>query len=123
MEMPLSLDRGLCVLPVVFRIWASARIHQLEHWFQSWVPESACSAGGGKSLVDAWCCTALDLEEALSGAVDHHVHLFVADVVKSFDTVDRGIMDEVPSCLELPAWFRQVSCPCSSTFQIGCRSG
>ena len=23
---------------------------------------------------------------------DSHVHLFVADVVKSFDTVDRGIL-------------------------------
>ena len=29
---------------------------------------------------------ALDIEEVLSGAADSHVHLFVADVVKSFDT-------------------------------------
>ena len=28
--------------------------------------------------------------EVLSGSVDSHVHLFVADVIKSFDTVDRG---------------------------------
>ena len=31
---------------------------------------------------------------------------FVADVVKSFDTVDRGILDRVLSSLGLPAWFR-----------------
>ena len=29
----------------------------------------------------------------LTGAVDGHVHLFVADVIKSFDTVDRSILD------------------------------
>ena len=55
---------------------------------------------------EAWCTTALDKEEVLSGAVDDRVHVFVADVMKSFDTVDRGILDRVPSSLSLPAWFR-----------------
>ena len=31
---------------------------------------------------------------------------FVADVVKSFDTVDRAILDRVLSSLGLPGWFR-----------------
>ena len=35
-----------------------------------------------------------------------HVHLFVADVIKSVDTVDREILDRVLSSLGLPAWFR-----------------
>ena len=39
-------------------------------------------------------------------AADSHVHLFVADVIKSFDTVDRGILDRVLSSLGLPGWFR-----------------
>ena len=34
------------------------------------------------------------------------VHLFVADVVKSFDTVDRGVLDLVTSSLGLLGWFR-----------------
>ena len=34
-----------------------------------------------------------------------HVHLFVADVVKSFDTVDRGVLDAVLSSLGLPGCF------------------
>ena len=89
----------LCVLPVVYRVWASARMMQLEPWFRSWVPDSVFSAGGGRSSVDPWFTTALDIEECLAGGVDTDVHLFVADVVKSFDTVDRGI-------LGLPAWFR-----------------
>ena len=41
-----------------------------------------------------------------SGVVDSDVHLFVADVVKSFDTVDRGVLDLVLSSLGLPGWFR-----------------
>ena len=45
----------------------------------------------------------------LSGATDSDVHLFVADVFKSFDTVDRGILDGVLSSLGLPGWFRHAS--------------
>ena len=99
-------QRPLSVLPVVYRIWASARMVQLESWFKSSVPDSVFSAWGGRGSVEAWYTTALDIEEVLSGAVDSHVHLFVADVVKSFDTGDRGILDSVLSSLGLPAWFR-----------------
>ncbi len=35
-------------------------------------------------------------------------HIFVADVVKSFDTVDRDILDCALGRLGLPAWFRRV---------------
>ena len=47
-----------------------------------------------------------DIEEVLAGAIDSHVHLFVADVVKSFDTIDRDILDCVLSRLGLLGWFR-----------------
>ena len=60
----------------MYRIWASARMGQLESWFQSWVPESVFSAGGGRSSVEAWYTSALDVEEVLSGATDSDVHLF-----------------------------------------------
>ena len=81
-------QRPLSVLPVVYRVWASTRMSQLDDWFRSWVPDSVFSAGGGRGSVEAWYTSALDIEEVLSGASDSHVHLFVADVVKSFDTVD-----------------------------------
>ena len=97
----------LCVLPVVYRIWASARMGQLDGWFMSWVPDAVFSAGGGRGSVEACYTSAIDIEEVLSGAADSHVHLFVADVVKSFDTVDRGILDRVLSSLGLPGWFVQ----------------
>ena len=90
-------QRPLGVLPIAYRIWASARMLQLEDWFQSWVHDSVFSAGSGRSSVEAWYTTALDIEEVLSGA---------ADVIKSFDTVDRGILNRVLSSLGLLGWFR-----------------
>ena len=94
------------VLPTVYRVWASARMSELDGWFRSWVPDSVFSAGGGRGSVEAWYATALDIEEVLAGATDFDVHLFVADVIKSFDTVERGILDRVLSSLGLPGWFR-----------------
>ena len=74
-------QRPLSVLPVVYRIWASARMQKLEGWFQSWVPSSVYSSGNCGSSVEAWYTTALEFEEVLAGAVDTHAHAFVADVV------------------------------------------
>ena len=91
---------------MVGRIWASARMGQLDGWFKSWVPDSVFSAGGGRGSVEAWYTSSLDTEEVLAEAADSHVHLFVADVIKSCDTVDRGILDLVLSSLGLPGWFR-----------------
>ena len=84
-------QRPLSVLPIVNRLWASARMGHLDEWFRSWVPDSVFSAGGGRGSVEAWYTSVLDIEEVLTGASD--IHLFVADVIESFDTVDRGILD------------------------------
>ena len=56
--------------------------------------------------MEAWYTSALDIEKVLTGATDSYVHLFVADVIKSFDTVDREILDRVFSSPGLPACFR-----------------
>ena len=93
-------------LPWAYRVWASVRMGQLDGWFRSWVPCSVFSAGGGRGSVEAWFSSALDIEEVLSGASDSHLHLFVADIIKSFDTVDRKILDRVLSSLGLPGCFR-----------------
>ena len=95
----------LSVLPTVYRVWASARMVQLDGCFKSWVPDSVFSAGSGRGSVEAWYASALDIEE-VTGASDSDIHLFVADVTKSFDTVDRRILDRVLSCLGLPGCFR-----------------
>ena len=43
--------------------------------------------------MNAWHTTPPDIEERLGGVEDDHVHMFVADVVKSFDTVGMNILD------------------------------
>ena len=57
------------------------------------MPESVFSLGNGVSSVEAWLSAALDIEEVLSGACDDQLHVMVADVIKSFDTVDRCVLD------------------------------
>ena len=79
---------------------------QLDGWFRSCAPDSVFSAGSGRGLVEARYTSSLDIEEVLVGAADSHVHLFVADVINSFDTVDWGILDRLLSSLGLPGWFR-----------------
>ena len=58
------------------------------------------------SSVDAWYSTTIDIEEVLNNTRQGDFHIFVADVVKSFDTVDRDILDCALGRLGLPAWFR-----------------
>ena len=50
----------------------------------------------------------MDIEEVLSGTGGDQLHVMVADVIKSFDTVDRSILDCALGRLGLPDWFRKV---------------
>ena len=84
------------------------RLGHLTAWFRPWMPDSVFCAGGGRSSVEAWCSTALEIEEALVGGWRLPCHLFVAYGVKSFDAVDRGILDLALGRLGLPGWFRWV---------------
>ena len=100
-------QRPLSVLPVVYRLWASLRLGHLREWVEGWLPKSVYSLGNGLSSVEAWFSTALDIEDVLSGTGDQ-LHVMVADVIKSFDTVDRSILDCALGRLGLPDWFRRV---------------
>ena len=51
------------------------------------------SLGSGVSSVDAWFSTASDIEEVLAQVGSGQLHVLVADVIKSFDTLDRSILD------------------------------
>ena len=94
------------MLPVVCRLWASLRLGHLREWVEVWLPKSVFSLGNGLSSVEAWFATALDVEDVLSGTGGDQLHVMVADVIKSFDTVDRSILDCVLGRLGLPDWFR-----------------
>ena len=43
----------------------------------------------------------------MSGVGGDQLHNMVADVIKSFDTVDRSILDCTLGLLGLPDWFRK----------------
>ena len=81
-------QRPLSVLPVVYKLWASLRLGHLREWVAGWLPKSVYSLGRGLSSVEAWFSTALDIEDVLSGTGGDQLHVMVADVIKSFDTVD-----------------------------------
>ena len=93
-------QRHLSVLPVVYRLWASLGLCHLKDWDQGWVM--------AWSLVEAWFSTALNIEEVLSGAGGDQLRVMVAVVIKSFDTVDRSILDCALGRLGLPSWLRKV---------------
>ena len=101
-------QRPLSVLPVVYRLWASLRLGHLREWVEVWLPQSVYSLGNGLSSVEAWFSTALDIEEVLSGTGGDQFHVMVADVIKSFGTVVRSILDCAFRRLGLPDWFRKV---------------
>ena len=72
------------------------------------MPKSVFSLGNGLSSIEAWITTALDIEEVLCNVGGDQLHVMVADVVKSFDTVDRSIPDCALGRLGLLAWFKKV---------------
>ena len=43
--------------------------------------------------MEAWFSTVLDIEEDLSGIGGDQLHGVVADVIKTFVTVDRSVLD------------------------------
>ena len=96
------------MFPVVYRLWASLRLGHLKEWVNGWAPKSVFSLGNGLSSVEAWFATALDIEEVLAQVGSDQLHVLVADVIKSFDTVDRSILDCALGRLGLPVWFRKV---------------
>ena len=100
-------QRPLSVLLVVYRL-ASLRLGHLREWVEEWLPKSVFSLSNGLSSVEAWFSTALDIEEVLSGAGGDQLHVMVADVIKSFDTVDRSILDCALGRLGFPDGFRKV---------------
>ena len=62
---------------MVYWLWATVRLEHLQSWCDSWLPSSVFSAGKGRSSVEAWYSTSIDIEEAISGIVDDDVHVLL----------------------------------------------
>ena len=82
-----SVPCASCLLFIAFRRLSGCGIWMIGFGLGSLL---LCVAlGVVEGLWKAWYSTALDFEEVLSGLNESQVHVFVADVVKSLDTVDR----------------------------------
>ena len=100
-------QRPLSVFPVVCRLWTSLPLGHLREWVEGWLPKSVFSLGNGLSSVEAWFSTAFDIEEVLSGVGGDQLHVMVADVIESLDTVDWIILDCALGRLGLLDWLRR----------------
>ena len=80
--------------------------------------ESVFSLGNGLSSVEAWFATALDIEEVLSCVGGDQLHVMVANVIMSFDTVDRSTLERTLGRLGLPGWFRKTYFACHSQVRL-----
>ena len=111
-------QRPLSVLQIVYRIWASARMGQLDGWFKSWVPDAVFSAGGGRGSVEAWYTSALDIEEVLPGAADSDVHFLLLMLLNPLTRL-IGVF-QIESCLVLGFLAGFVMLILSTMLMFGC---
>ena len=74
--------------------------------------------GNGLSSVEAWFATALDNEEVLSCVGGDQLHVMVANVIMSFDTVDRSTLVCTVGRLGVPGWLRRTYFACHSQVRL-----
>ena len=82
-------QRPLSVLPVVYRIWASARMGQLDGWFKSWVPDS----GRGRAMLGSTVSTC---SASVLGWFLEEFHDFLREGVDSDPEVDSRRFSLLP---------------------------
>ena len=98
----------MCVFLIVYQLWASFQWSHLQDWVKGWVPVLVFSLGNRASSVDAWFSSAVEIDEVLSEASVNQLHVLVFNIILSFETVDRSILDCALGPLGLPLWFRKV---------------
>ena len=59
--------------------------------------------------MDAWSATTLDISKILRGATRGDAHTLVTDVIESFDTVGRSVLDCALRRLGMPDWLRKTN--------------
>ena len=84
-------QRFLCVMLVVYWLWASVRIWvTLRSGFVLGFLTRCTVLGEGAIRFEAWYVTAVDVDEVLSGVVEGDRGTFVAEDVKSCPPVPSG---------------------------------
>ena len=86
----------------------SLRLAHMQGWFYSWFL-IRCSVRVSSNV---------DSGEVLSNTRQGDFHIFVADVVKSFDFVDHDYLKCALRRLGVPAWFREVYVSCHKDVRL-----
>ena len=82
--------RPITVMPLLYRLWASARVRQLLDWQQQWISPCVYSYRPEHGCEDAWLEEALRVEKALlSGEPLCGLSI---DLAKAFDSLPQSIL-------------------------------
>ena len=82
--------RILKITSMLYRIWASVRIQNLEQWVKSWADPAMFAGVPGAGAEEAWYLTQLDFEiKRLTGS---HITAGSIDVFKCFDQIVRPLV-------------------------------
>ena len=98
-EDPLAY-RVLLILPTIYRRWATARLHSLQHWVYKWQRDDMFAGVECSSIEEGWCSTALLLENL-------HLHntkfsASAADIFKCFDQISRPLLYHLAAVAGMP---------------------
>lgn len=83
--------RPICVLPMMYRTWASHRARQILAWLDMISPKHMVGNRPGHSTMDLWWELVLLVEQA-AHFPDSQVCGFVTDVRKCFNTLPRAVI-------------------------------
>ena len=90
----------LLMLPVLYRRWASLRLHSLAPWVDRWTLEEMCAGVASKSAEDGWWATSLLLERLTTAATPFTGG--AVDIMKCFDQLERKLIYAVAKKAGMP---------------------
>ena len=99
LESPLSY-RILLIMPVLYRRWASCRLHSMQPWIKKWQLEDMFAGVPEVGAEDAWWETAVDLEaHSVTGKLFAGGAL---DIFKCFDQIVRPLAYRLAKVAGMP---------------------
>eukprot|EP00438_Fugacium_kawagutii_P021050 Skav222606 [mRNA] locus=scaffold5038:163421:168487:- [translate_table: standard] len=104
--------RPICILSLIYRVWASIRTKQLVQWLSALCPCGLYGNRPGHDTSQLWWNLALQIESAL--LEDIPIHGTLGDLVKCFNTLPRLPVFHIASRLKIPSgilqpWFNAIS--------------
>ena len=92
--------RILKITSMLYRVWASVRIKNLEPWVMSWADKAMFAGIPGAGAEEAWYLTQLDIE--IKRLTNSHITTGSIDVFKCFDQVVRPLIIDLARQAGMP---------------------